>query len=683
MAEPEELVSDAARHATVYIQQLWRRYQPPVKAPPTTRLADVGPRLELLLKATFGVGFALRAAQLPPRPTLLSILFKRYRRPYRTGPIPATDGRSLWLPPDSELTVSPAARTLYRAMALQQAARMLRYSTSVLRQDKSRLQADVYLLLEAYAADHTLVSMLPGCATAVDQLRKHALSKRPPLDDFPAQRQPLERLLRCVLRTPAAGQVSGFPLTESASDSLAHVGAVIARWELLQDGVSERLLGAEPLLKDWWTGELRAPSPAATDIAMAGEGAGTGDEKSGPISSARLERQPEVREALDGEDEEQEHASPWMVQGDEPHQKAEDPLGMQRPMDRDDEISADDYGDMISELPEARLVSTPGRPKEVLISDDPPDARAKNQLREAIKHDHGIVYPEWDYRLHAYLPKGATVRLLHPATGSQYWVDETLATHKSMLYAIRRRFEMLRSRRVWQRKRLDGDEIDIDAYIDSYAAFRAGSWLHEAVYQTRRIDDRDLAISLLIDTSGSTDSWVAAHRRIIDVEREALLLVCNALEGLGEPYAVHAFSGEGPHAVTVRQIKDFDEQYGNDIALRISSLEPEHYTRAGAAIRHATAGLMRQSAAHRLLLMLSDGKPNDQDAYEGRYGVEDTRQAVTEARAQGIHTFCLTIDRQAADYLPRIFGAHHYALLPEPKRLPAVLLDWMRRLIVS
>jgi nitric oxide reductase NorD protein len=190
-----------------------------------------------------------------------------------------------------------------------------------------------------------------------------------------------------------------------------------------------------------------------------------------------------------------------------------------------------------------------------------------------------------------------------------------------------------------------------------------------------------MAIMLLVDASGSTDGWIAANRRIIDVEREALLLVCIALQSMGEPYAVQAFSGEGPHGVTVRAIKRFDEPYGNPVARRIAALEPEQYTRAGAAIRHASMLLMKQRATHRLLLLLSDGKPNDVDLYEGRYGVEDTRQAVVEAGLQGIFPFCLTVDRQAADYLPAIFGARQYGLLTRPEMLPVVLLDWMKRLV--
>ena len=682
MAEPEELISDAARHTTVYVQNVWRRYQSPAKGPKTIALSDVAHRLDLLLSATFNTGFALRPAQTPPRPTLLSLVFKRYQRPYRTARVPATDGKSIWLPPDSGLTDELSARTLYRAMAMQQASRALRGSASVAHRELSPLQADVYLLMEAYSADHALVQMLPGCAAAIARLRQHALHERPLLKDFPGQRRPLEALLREILRTPLE-QTLDFLLTETPAESLNRIDAVIRERRLLASGDSERKLGAAPLLKDWWTGELCAPAESVAGTTVEGDGEIEQSEENTAARSSSLERRPQIRDAEDGEDDEQEHASPWMVQGDEPHQKAEDPMGMQRPVDRDDETSADDYSDMVSELPEARLVSTPERPKEVLMSDDPPDVRAKQQLKEAIQNDQGVAYPEWDYRKQSYVTKGAIVRLLPPNVGSQRWVDETLESHESMLHEIRRRFEMLCARRLRQRKRLDGDEIDLDAYINSYAAYRAGSWLDEAIYQTCRTAERDLAITLLIDVSGSTDSWIAAHRRIIDVEREALLLVSIALESLGEPYAVQAFSGEGPNAVTVRDIKRFDEHYNNEVALRISSLEPEHFTRAGAAIRHATAGLMRQPASHRLLLVLSDGKPNDKDEYEGRYGAEDMRQAVTEARMQGIHPFCLTIDRQAANYLPGIFGAHQYALLPEPERLPVVLLDWMKRLVVS
>jgi nitric oxide reductase NorD protein len=249
-----------------------------------------------------------------------------------------------------------------------------------------------------------------------------------------------------------------------------------------------------------------------------------------------------------------------------------------------------------------------------------------------------------------------------------------------LLRVIQRRFELLRARRARLRKQLEGEEIDLEACVEAAADFRAGLPRSERLYQTLRPARREMAIALLVDASGSTDSWVSGSRRVIDVEREALLLVCIALEAMRERYTVQSFSGEGPGMVTVRQLKGFDEHHGEDVSRRIAGLEPERYTRVGAALRHVSGMLMREPARHRLLLLLSDGKPNDVDHYEGRYGVEDMRQAVTEAKLQGIHPFCLTVDRAAASYLPDVFGASEYALLPRPELLPSALLDWIRRL---
>jgi nitric oxide reductase NorD protein len=184
-----------------------------------------------------------------------------------------------------------------------------------------------------------------------------------------------------------------------------------------------------------------------------------------------------------------------------------------------------------------------------------------------------------------------------------------------------------------------------------------------------------------VDISGSTDSWITQNLRVIDVEKEALLVVCDALEALGDPYTIMAFSGEGPEGVTVLPLKHFDERSSVIVQRRIAALEPDRYTRIGAALRHATALLMRKPARHRLLLVLSDGKPNDIDRYEGRYGVEDARQSVAEARLQGLHPFCVTVDRHAPAYMPRIFGSGGYAALHHPEHLPTVLVDVLRRLV--
>lgn len=696
MAEAEDVITDAARHATIFARELWHRHRATPSGPAPWQLSDVAPRLDLLINAVFGRGFALRVAQPPTPPSWLG----RVMFPGRLAPphdaVPATDGHSIWLPATFRLRNglhedTTAVTERFRTMALQQAMRANRGSAEHWPAKGPLLLRELYLLLEAQAADDALARLLPGMVAPLLALRREALARRPPLAAFPAPLKSIEQLARAVLGTgigqaidtdawPAsAGVIPLLVLPAAPTAVLAQAQALCRTFDALDHGATRH---ARLLWRDWWTGELRAPPTAqrTTDAQPADEDK---DANAARARSARLVRRPDVREGDDDEEDARDGA--WMVQTAQPHEKAEDPMGLQRPTDRDTATAAEDFADALSELPEARLVSAPGKPKEVLLSDEPPESRARQatpvlgaQAGMALERFH---YPEWDWRASAYRDPGATVLLLPAQLGPQQWVDDTLAQRRGMLHDIRRRFELLRAHRVRLHKQLDGEDIDLQAYTDSYSDFRAGQPLTQRVYQSERRNRRDMAIMLLIDVSGSTDGWITANRRVIDVEREALLLVCIALEGMAEPYGVLAFSGEGPQAVVVRNIKRFDEHHDHTVAQRIAGLEPEHYTRTGAAIRHASSLLMRQPAEHRLLLLLSDGKPNDIDDYEGRYGVEDMRQAVTEAKLQGISPFCLTIDRQAANYLPAVFGSHQYALLPKPELLPTVLLDWLRRLV--
>ncbi len=671
MAEAEEVLTDAARHATVFAQRLWRRYNPAPDAPASLPLSEVAERLELLLTAVFGNSYRLRIAQPPARPTLLGRWFGRTPGPQRLAAVPATDGTNIWLPRTLDIPDRALAATLYKVMALQQAMRIRRGSALSHWRSLPPLVGALYHLLEAHAAERELLEEMPGLAGSVQALRACALAHRPPLSAFGAARRPLEIRVRELL----AGQTGDFPQSPTPESSCEWGARLVADWAL--QPASEGRIGQEPLFADWWTGTLLAPAMRHQQHALAAQI--SLDPTQPAPQSVRLERRPDVRQAGPDEDESEE-SGPLMIQLDEPHPHAEDPMGLQRPIDRDD-ADAELFGEMLGDLPQARLVASPGRPKEVLLADDPPDASSTVLGPGVSAAQRGIAYPEWDYRTQHYREQNALVQVRTAAPGNAAWVAETLESHRGLLEGIRRRFELLRTHRTWLRDQVDGDELDLDAYVDAVANLRAGSGLTDRLYRTQRCAGRSLAILLLIDVSGSTDSWISQGRRVIDVEREALLLVSIALQSLGAPYAIQAFSGQGRGAVVVRDIKAFEEAYGREVALRIASLEPEHYTRCGAAVRHASTNLMRQPAARRLLLVLSDGKPSDNDGYEGRYGVEDSRQAVLEAVLQGISPFCLTIDRQASAYLPRIFGATRYALLPRPDLLPTVLLDWMKRLV--
>ncbi|NYT43808.1 VWA domain-containing protein [Alcaligenaceae bacterium] len=674
MAEAEDVITDVARHATIYARELWRRQRGPIHTPPPVELSDVAERLDLLIGAAFGSSYPLRAAQTPAIPSLLLRIFRRHDMPQGRTPLPATDGACLWLPPDVQTTDLNLAMQRYRAMALRLAMLARRNSAAKAASISCPRTRGVYLLLEGMASDEAIASLLPGSRDSLNALRLWCLAGRPDAHRVPPACRALEQLVQTVLQAPVGQPVPGLPWCRDAQASAASA-ALIAESLQAQEATQSKP-HTHALYKDYWTGDLLPPAaPEAVEIQPGPDDA----EQAERPRSARMPRRPKERQAQPDEDDRPQGV--WMVQTGPPLEQAEDPMGMQRPADRDEDTSAEEFADAVSELPEARLVSTPGKAREVLLSDDPPDKRSRLQQQASAKAGLELRYPEWDYRQQGYRHPGATVHLTPAIHGPQAWIDDTLARHRALLDTIRKRFEMLQAERLWLRRRLDGDDIDLDACLDAFTDVRAGLPMPQALYKQQRPQARDLAIVLLIDISGSTDSWLTANKRIIDVEREALLLVSIALEKMGAPYCIQAFSGEGPRGVTVNIVKDFDEAYGGEVALRIAGLEPQYYTRAGAALRHASATLMQQNAQHRLLLLLSDGKPNDVDEYEGQYGVQDMRRAVDEAKRQGIFPFCLTIDRQAASYLPAIFGARQYALLHKPEALPTVLLDWMRRLL--
>lgn len=669
MAEAEEVITDVARHATVFARDLWRRHRKDAPGPEAVALRDAAQRLDLLIGAVFNRRFPLRAAEPPAPASFLTKVFRHAEGPRTLAALPATDGHGIWLP--ALLPSYPGLSGLqqFRVLALQQAQRAARAYVPSWHALADPLERAVYLLLEAQAADGALIGQLPGVRDALQAMRARALATRPSLASLPAYRVPLEKLARDLL-AQEVGTIAVPPSRQVLEQARALAAALRQAGMVRTKG---RLL-----YRDLWTGEIRSPPSPVRYI----EAAEQAEDHDGTAPrSARLSRRPRVREQ--SEDEDDRSSGAWMVQTGQPHEQAEDPVGLQRPTDRDEATAAEEFADALSELPEARLVATPGRAKEVLLSEDAPDPQTKRLVSSA-ESGRGLVrYPEWDYRLRAYRENGATVHILTAEEGEPAWVEATLKQHRTTADLVRRRFEMLQAQRTRLYKQLEGEEPDLDAYIAGYADFRAGLPMPQGLYQTLRQQRRDMAILLLVDISGSTDGWISTNKRVIDVEREALLLVSIALQGMAERNAIHAFSGEGAHGVIVRVVKDFGEPFNASISQRIARLEPEHYTRAGAAIRYASSVLLQQPAQHRLLLMLSDGKPNDADEYEGRYGVEDTRQAVTEAKLQGIQPFCLTVDRQAANYVPGIFGLHQYALLPKPELLPTVLLEWLRRLMRS
>jgi nitric oxide reductase NorD protein len=291
-------------------------------------------------------------------------------------------------------------------------------------------------------------------------------------------------------------------------------------------------------------------------------------------------------------------------------------------------------------------------------------------------------YPEWDEAAGRY-GREAVVRHATPDEGDTVWADEALHAHAVLVRQVRARFERLRPRRIRLPRTREGDALDVEACVQALVERRAGFAPDDRLYVASRPARRPIAIAVLVDASGSTETQVTAAHRVIDVERVAVLLAATALDALGDHYAVLAFSGQGANDVRVRTLKGFAERNGEAVRRRVSALAPGGFTRLGAALRHATALLVRQPSSHRLLLVLSDGKPNDVDGYHAEYAVEDARMAVHEAHARGVVPFCLTVDAGEPEYLAHVFGVPGYTVLRDPEQLPLALLGVVRRLLSS
>ncbi|WP_460163714.1 VWA domain-containing protein [Pseudomonas sp. S2_F03] len=289
----------------------------------------------------------------------------------------------------------------------------------------------------------------------------------------------------------------------------------------------------------------------------------------------------------------------------------------------------------------------------------------------------GIRLPEWDYRKKRLQDDFVSLQMMIPRDCEAQPLPPRL---KASAHRLRRQFEHLRNDRQWLRQQPQGSELDMQAWLDFHVERAHGQCAERGLFMEHRQARRDLACLLLADVSMSTDAHLNDEHRVIDVIRDSLLLFGETLSALGDDFALYGFSSLRRQQVRMQELKSFTQRYDDTSRGRIQGLKPGYYTRMGAAIRQATHLLGSSKRRSKLLLLLTDGKPNDLDLYEGRYGVEDTREAVLEARRQGLTPFCITIDREAGDYLPYMFGANGYTLIRQPEQLPLRLPQLYRQL---
>ena len=307
------------------------------------------------------------------------------------------------------------------------------------------------------------------------------------------------------------------------------------------------------------------------------------------------------------------------------------------------------------------------------VFDQPEDPDA---VWQGTYHEKGaVLYPEWDHGRQHYRKNWCVMREKTVAPVYDNFHRETLGKYAGVVKHLRKKFEALRDENRLDKRQTQGDEIDLDALIEALADARDGSEMSDRLFQRMHRTERNIAVAFLVDMSGSTQGWIN------EAEREALILLCEALELLGDRYAIYGFSGTTRKRCELFRIKTFDDRYDDEVKARISGIRPQEYTRMGFALRHMSKLLNQVEAKTRVLITLSDGRPDDYfDVYRGVYGVEDTRMALLEAARTGIHPFCITLDRDARDYLPHMYGAARYVILDDVRQLPIKVTDIYRRI---
>jgi nitric oxide reductase NorD protein len=516
----------------------------------------------------------------------------------------------------------------YRMLALQQGARIVR-GTRLLAPDEP-LARDLYLLLEAAAVDAEIMERAPGLERALRRMRAEALAARPGIGRLVPQQREVELRLRALLSAEPGAGIPELPPSGTATESAETAASLAARLRAAgSTRVQYRALPAVAL----WDDETASAAAKVVDLAI-------------PVDSITIPVQ------VEGDDEQSDtgtESDRWEEGGDERDASTADVApGGAAPDEGADTAAMEGEGE---------------------------DEESSRRAAE------GIAYPEWIERHGRLEPRHTTVRPVVAAERTDDWARSALREHGPLVRQVRDRFALLRARRMRLRAQRSGDELDLDACVEALIDAQIGRVPGDRLYQTTRVTRHTLSLAILVDVSGSTNTRLPDGRTVLDVERLSLLLASEALDALGDPYAMFSFSGLGRHEVRVATVKGFAEHDSAAVHRRISSLEAADNTRLGAAVRHATAVLAAQPSGRRVLLVISDGRPNDVDRYQGSDAIEDSRQALLAARARGTHTFCLTVDTEEAEYLPRLFGEGGYRVISEPAQLPGALIQLVDRLL--
>lgn len=312
-------------------------------------------------------------------------------------------------------------------------------------------------------------------------------------------------------------------------------------------------------------------------------------------------------------------------------------------------------------------------PTEFFHDEDP--TTSINQKEGRAPPPQPYHYAEWDYQMQLERPDWCTVLEKRTAPGDVAIIDEIVVKHKPIISRLKFLIEGMQPQGVQRiRKQEDGDEIDLNAAIRAMIEIRMGEQPDPRIMMRNVRKVRDLSVLLLIDLSESTNDTVrGSDNSVLQLAREATVLLADALDKIGDPFAIHGFDSNGRHDIEYFRFKDFGAPYDDKAKARLAGMRGELSTRMGAAIRHAGSILKRQPSHKKLLLVVTDGEPADNDVRDPQYLRFDAKKSVEELARNGISTYCLSLDPGADQYVSRIFGAKNYMVVDHVQRLPEKL----------
>ena len=492
------------------------------------------------------------------------------------------------------------------------------------------LATRLFTTIENGRIDFLLRTVYRGIRRDLDFVRGRLIERRPVVDDIPPELLPFELLFQlaiCGGATPDARR--------SYPTAVRELERILADYVFREDATVADSLIATRHVYEFFVEQPSQTDAQSEETGESGQGGDTGDDSTVAESEAQQGRRQQIEV-------------------------------------RDDPFSLWNSGQQQEISPDQDIFNR-------LHGPDSPE-------QDLEKGDQAFYYDEWDRELADYRTRWCRIIERGGSRGSRSFVELVRSRYAGLISSIRYQFQLMRPENLRRiRGEIDGEDYDLQSVIDYALDKRSTGLIDDRLYTRKLRRERDVAVSFLLDMSSSTARTISRYpnhpytqpgQRIIDIEKEGLVLMSEALEAVGDAYSMQGFTSEGRRNVKFYLIKDFSENYSAEVERRIGGISYQNNTRLGAAIRHATTRLARQDARTKLMIVLSDGRPYDHDYGDSRYAREDTRMALRQARVEGITPFCITIDRESEDQLRDMYGEVGYTIIDDvlslPERLPGI-----------